>query len=119
MDAFGAASAPFLVREVFDCRACREIEPEALAFLVGWKVTLKDLARRMRCSACGKESFRGGCGCTTPTAWSSKESALTKNAARKRRLHPLRVVAVRASARGKCYTNKAEAEERDGWRPGC
>jgi len=34
----------------------REIEPEALARLVGWKVTLKQLALRMRCSKCGKKA---------------------------------------------------------------
>jgi hypothetical protein len=51
-DAFGQ----FLVRVVCDCGACREIEPEALARLVGWKVTLKELAPRMRCSKCGKKA---------------------------------------------------------------
>jgi hypothetical protein len=30
--------------------------PEALARLVGWKVTLKELAPRMRCSRCGKKA---------------------------------------------------------------
>jgi hypothetical protein len=34
----------------------REIEPEALARLVGWSVTLKELALRMRCSKCGKKA---------------------------------------------------------------
>jgi hypothetical protein len=38
-DCFGQ----FLVRVVCDCGACREIEPEALARLVGWKVTLNEL----------------------------------------------------------------------------
>jgi len=51
-DCFGQ----FLVRVVCDCGACREIEPEALARLVGWKVTLKQLALRMRCSKCGKKA---------------------------------------------------------------
>ena len=37
---------------VCDCGACREIEPEALARLVGWKMTLRALALRMRCSGC-------------------------------------------------------------------
>jgi len=46
----------FLVRVVCDCGACREIEPEALARLVGWKATLKQLAHRMRCSHCGKKA---------------------------------------------------------------
>lgn len=36
-DVFG----DFLVRVVCECDAVREIEPEALARLVGWKVTLK------------------------------------------------------------------------------
>jgi hypothetical protein len=48
-DCFGQ----FLVRVICDCGACREIEPEALARLVAWKVTLKELALRMRCSRCG------------------------------------------------------------------
>ena len=51
-DAFGQ----FLVRDIRDCGACREIEPEALARLVGWKVTLKELALRMRCSRCPKKA---------------------------------------------------------------
>jgi hypothetical protein len=44
-----------LVRVICDCGACREIQPEALARLVGWKVTLTELAPRMRCSRCGKK----------------------------------------------------------------
>jgi hypothetical protein len=51
-DCFGQ----FLVRVACDCGACREIEPEALARLLGWKVTLKELALRMRCSRCGKKA---------------------------------------------------------------
>ena len=51
-DCFGQ----FLVRVICDCGAVREIEPEALARLVGWKVTLKDLALRMRCLRCGKKA---------------------------------------------------------------
>ena len=46
----------FLVRVICDCGACREIEPEALARLVGWKVTIKDLAPRTRCSRGGKKA---------------------------------------------------------------
>jgi hypothetical protein len=46
----------FLVRVVCDCGAVREIEPEALARLVGWKMTLRELALRMRCSKCGKKA---------------------------------------------------------------
>ena len=51
-DCFGQ----FLVRVICDCGSCREIEPEALARLVGWKMTLKELALRMRCSRCGKKA---------------------------------------------------------------
>jgi len=51
-DCFGQ----FLVRVICDCGACREIEPEALARLVGWNMTLKELALRMRCSRCGKKA---------------------------------------------------------------
>ena len=74
MDARGAALAPFtgaragshqtardcfgdfLVRVVCECGACREIIPQALARLVGWKTTPKQLALRMRCSQCGKKA---------------------------------------------------------------
>jgi hypothetical protein len=49
-DCFGQ----FLVRIV--CGPCREIEPEALARLVGWKMTLKALAPPLRCSQCGKKA---------------------------------------------------------------
>ena len=41
---------------VCDCGTVREIEPEALARLVGWRVTLKELALRMRCSKYGKKA---------------------------------------------------------------
>jgi hypothetical protein len=51
-DCFGQ----FLGRVVCECGTCREIEPEALARLVGWSVTLKELALRMRCSRCGKKA---------------------------------------------------------------
>ena len=51
-DCFG----DFLVRVVCECGACRELHPQALARLVGWKVTLKELAPRMRCSRCGKKA---------------------------------------------------------------
>jgi hypothetical protein len=37
-------------RVVCECGACREIQPQTLARLVGWKVTLRGLALRMRCS---------------------------------------------------------------------
>ena len=49
-DAFGQ----FLVRVSCPCGASRHIEPEALARLVGWRVTLAALATRMRCSNCSK-----------------------------------------------------------------
>jgi len=48
---------------VCDCGASREIEPEALARLVGWKVALRELAPRMRCSRCGKKASEVGGGC--------------------------------------------------------
>jgi hypothetical protein len=51
-DCFGQ----FLVRVSCACGAVREIEPEALARLVGWSVALKDLAPRLRCSKCGKKA---------------------------------------------------------------
>ena len=51
-DCFGQ----FLVRVICDCGACREIEPEALARVVGWSMTLEELALRMRCSKCGKKA---------------------------------------------------------------
>jgi len=51
-DCFGQ----FLVRVICDCSACREMEPEALARLIGWSVSLKELALRLRCSRCGKKA---------------------------------------------------------------
>ena len=48
-DCFGQ----FLVRVICDCGAVREIEPDALARPVGWTITLRELALRMRCSRCG------------------------------------------------------------------
>ena len=45
-----------LVRVSCACGACREIEPEALACLVGWAVTLEALAPRLRYSHCGKKA---------------------------------------------------------------
>jgi hypothetical protein len=51
-DCFG----DFLVRVVCDCGACREIQPQALARLVGWKMTFRELALRMRCSRCGRRA---------------------------------------------------------------
>jgi hypothetical protein len=51
-DCFGQ----FLVRVACKCGAVREITPEALARLVGWSVTLEQLAGRMRCSQCGKKA---------------------------------------------------------------
>jgi hypothetical protein len=43
------------VRVTCPCGSSRHIEPEALARLVGRKVTLAALATRMRCSQCGKK----------------------------------------------------------------
>jgi hypothetical protein len=51
-DCFGQ----FLVRVVCVCGVCREIEPEVLARFVGWSTTLQALARRLRCSHCGKRA---------------------------------------------------------------
>ena len=50
-DCFGR----FLVRVSCPCGASRHIEPEALARLVGWSVTLAALAPRLRCSQCGRK----------------------------------------------------------------
>jgi hypothetical protein len=50
-DCFG----DFLVGVSCKCGAVREITPEALERLVGWKATLEELAPRMRCSQCGKK----------------------------------------------------------------
>src|SRR5215469_12353179 len=49
------ALGDFIVRVTCPCGASRHIEPEALARLVGRKVTLAALAQRMRCSQCGKK----------------------------------------------------------------
>jgi hypothetical protein len=54
-DCFGQ----FLVRVICDCGACREIEPEALARLGGWKVTLKELALRDALLQVRQEESRG------------------------------------------------------------
>jgi len=51
-DCFG----DFLVRVVCECGASLEILPQALARLVGWRMTLKELALRMRCSRCGRKA---------------------------------------------------------------
>ena len=51
-DCFGQ----FLVRVSRPCGASRHIEPEALARLVGWAMTLEQLAQRMRCSKWGKKA---------------------------------------------------------------
>jgi hypothetical protein len=53
-DCFG----DFLVRVVCECGAYREIQPQALARLVGWSMTLKALESRLRCSRCGKKAPR-------------------------------------------------------------
>jgi hypothetical protein len=46
----------FVVRVVCVCGSWREIEPQALARLVGSKVTLQELAPPMSCSRCGKKA---------------------------------------------------------------
>jgi hypothetical protein len=51
-DCFGQ----FLVRVACGCGACREIEPEALARLAGWKMTFGELALRMRLPECATTS---------------------------------------------------------------
>ena len=51
-DCFG----DFLVRVVCECGACREIQPQALARIVGWKMRLKEFALPMRCSRCGRKA---------------------------------------------------------------
>jgi hypothetical protein len=71
-DCFG----DFLERVVCKCGACREIQPQALARLVGWKMTLKELALRMRCSRCGKEGGGGRGGCEAQAARSAEECPL-------------------------------------------
>jgi hypothetical protein len=50
-DCFGQ----FLVRVSCVCGAVREVEPEALARLVGWSTTLNELEPRLRCSQCGRK----------------------------------------------------------------
>jgi len=65
------------VRVICDCGACREIEPEALARLVGWSTTLKKLALRMRCLRCGKKLPKWW-RLRDPVARGTEESTLTK-----------------------------------------
>ena len=43
---------------------------------VGWKITLRELALRMRCSRCGRKFCRGCGGCEAEAAWSAQESGL-------------------------------------------
>jgi hypothetical protein len=45
-----------VVRVSCKCGAVREIPPESLARLVGWSMTLEQLAQRMRCLQCGKKA---------------------------------------------------------------
>ena len=62
MDVRAQLSAPFarvlqfLVRVSCPCGAARDIEPVALARLVGWSATFEALAARLRCSKCGKKA---------------------------------------------------------------
>ena len=51
-DVFG----DFQVRVIFARDAVCEIPPQSLARLVGWKVTLKELAPRMRCLMWGQKA---------------------------------------------------------------
>lgn len=45
----------FLVRITCrGCKASRHVKPEALARIAGWSATLEQLAKRMRCSRCGR-----------------------------------------------------------------
>jgi hypothetical protein len=49
----------FLVRVVCECGACREIQQQALARLVGWKMTLKELALHKALLEVWEEVCRG------------------------------------------------------------
>jgi len=69
----------FLVRVVCECGACREIQPQALARLAGWKMTHRELALRMRCSQCGQKA--GGCGRCEARPRRAEEFALIPTAA--------------------------------------
>jgi len=44
------------IRVICESGVCREIQPQAVARLVGWQVPLKQLALRMRCSTCGRKA---------------------------------------------------------------
>lgn len=38
------------------CRKCRHVrvaDPHSLAHILGWEITLDELAKRLRCSGCG------------------------------------------------------------------
>jgi hypothetical protein len=71
-DCFGQ----LLVRVSCVCGASRHIEPEALARLVGRKMTLKALAPWLRCSRCGKKGRGGRSSRETQAAGCAEESAL-------------------------------------------
>jgi hypothetical protein len=71
-DCFG----DFLVRVVCGCGACREIQPQALARLVGWKMTLKKLRAANALLDVREESCRGGGGCRTETALIAQPESL-------------------------------------------
>jgi hypothetical protein len=55
MDAIACRQHHEPVHVTCPCGASRHIDPEALARLVGRKVTLAALATRMRCSQCGNK----------------------------------------------------------------
>ena len=57
--------------------SCREVQPQALARLVGWKVTLSELAPRSALLEERAESCRSGRSCEAEAAGSAKEYALT------------------------------------------
>ena len=70
----GSGGAPAIWRAswAIPAKASREeIEPEALARLVGWKVTLRQLALRMRCSRCDRKAAEiVAVGRPRPRGWS-------------------------------------------------
>jgi hypothetical protein len=68
----------YLVRVVCECGACREIQPQALARLVGWTLTLRELALRMRCSRCGRKAAEVVAVARPRPAGYAEESALRR-----------------------------------------
>ena len=64
-DCFGQV----LVRVVCECGAVRHIEPEALARLVGWSTSLKELALADAVLEVRDEGRRGGCTFYSSNSW--------------------------------------------------